>query len=401
MFLSFSDIRTGVIALLIIILALVVTEWLARRKILPVEISRKILHVTAIATCAWVISTFENRLLLAFVFLLFTVLLWWVTRKNWLSTNNIRSYGIAFFPAAFALLLFIKGIPQEIIAYAALTLAVCDAAAGLAGHYLAPRKMRVLFEEKSWMGFFAFWCSNTILSYFFFNLVSSEAWLFLAAIALLPALTELFSYKGSDNFTVPVITALWICLLLQLPVTVPGEHEAYFDIFGRGSVSELYATIVMMAALSLFAVYKKWLTIDGAAAACWMGLLILVTCGPRGFIAPGLFLVCGSLLSKLNKRSTDRNGRTAIQVFANGIVGVICMLVYALFYQPEFLYASLASFCVGICDSVSSEAGGYWKGRTVDILSFKKVSPGLSGGISWPGTLAGMAGAALLAGVTS
>ncbi|MBL7728206.1 MAG: DUF92 domain-containing protein, partial [Dinghuibacter sp.] len=47
------------------------------------------------------------------------------------------------------------------------------------------------------------------------------------------------------------------------------------------------------------------------------------------------------------------------------------------------------------------EAGGYWKGRTVDILSFKKVSPGLSGGISWPGTLAGMAGAALLAGVTS
>jgi uncharacterized membrane protein len=47
-------------------------------------------------------------------------------------------------------------------------------------------------------------------------------------------------------------------------------------------------------------------------------------------------------------------------------------------------------------DSVSSELGTYFKGITVDIISFKKSPFGISGGISWQGTVAGLCGAILL-----
>ncbi len=399
MILSFSDIRVGMFALLAISAALVITELLARKKILAQELARKMLHVAAIGSCAGAIHSFENRQLLAFVFLFFTLLLWYVTRKGWLSTNNQRSYGIVFFPPAFALLLFAEAIPTKAIVYSALVLAFCDAAAGLTGRYLPVKKNPFLFEEKSWAGFGVFWFCCTVVTFFVLDAANPEAWLLCAVFSLLPALTELFSYKGSDNFTIPVITAIWICLLLALPVSVPGEHDAYLDIFGSGSLPEFYGATGLMIMFGFIAVYKKWLTQGGAAAALWMGFLILVCCGWRGFIAPGLFLVSGSLLSKLNKQPGEKLGRNAKQVFANGITGIICMMVYALFYRQEFLYASIASFAVGICDSVGSEAGRYFKGRTVDILSLRKTTPGLSGGISLPGTVAGLAGAALLAGV--
>jgi uncharacterized membrane protein len=48
-------------------------------------------------------------------------------------------------------------------------------------------------------------------------------------------------------------------------------------------------------------------------------------------------------------------------------------------------------------DSVSSDLGIYFKGKTYDIISFKKMATGLSGGISMEGSLAGLLASILLA----
>ncbi len=48
-------------------------------------------------------------------------------------------------------------------------------------------------------------------------------------------------------------------------------------------------------------------------------------------------------------------------------------------------------------DTASSEAGNYFKGRVVDIVSWKPVQKGLSGGVSVTGTAAGAAGAFVIA----
>lgn len=385
MHLSQHDLYTGLIAVGIIALALLCIELLVKKQWLNKLLGRKFLHLTAICTCAWAINHFENRLLLAYTFLLFFFILLWVIRKGWMQVNEYKTYGIALFPLAFALLLFIPAVSNSIIVYAVLILGISDALAGITGEKFGKQKIVFLSETKSWAGFAAFFISAFIISLFYFNNFSMHGILLCLALAILPAITELFSYRGSDNLTVPLLTASWVMLILN---------------FNNFQLLQLLVSILFFAALSIYVVYKKWLTISGAVAACWMALLLYATGGYKAFIAPGIFLVSGSLLSKLNKPATEKDGRNAIQVFANGIIGMLFMILYGITQQDIFLITAIVSFVISMSDSTSSETGVYIKGVTYDILSFKKMEPGLSGGISLPGTLAGLAGGFFLSYIT-
>jgi uncharacterized protein (TIGR00297 family) len=377
-----QDLITGGTALAIIILALLGIELLVKFKLIRQLGGRKLLHITAISSCAWAIGQFENRLLLAFIFLVFFFILLVLIQKRWLQVNEYRSYGIALFPLAFSCLLFIPALDQQLIAYAAWILGICDALAGIIGTYFGKKKIMFLYEQKSWTGFFTFFLAALLVTAIFFHDLSMNGIVLCLLLSLLPALTELFSYRGSDNFSVPVITALWAWLLLHMQAS---------------DWQMLLGMTVFFMLLACFAVYKKWLTVAGAAAACWMAMWLYSTGKELAFIAPGIFLICGSLLSKLNKPAHEKEGRSAIQVFANGIMGIVYMMLFGILHQPVFLLVALVSFTISMTDSVSSELGYFFKGATFDIGSFKKCAPGLSGGISIAGTLCGLAAAGLLA----
>ena len=383
MHLSQQDLFTGLIAIAAIAVALLCIELSVKNKLLNKLIGRKLLHFTAICTCAFSIYRFENRILLACTFLLFFFILLWVIRKGWMQVNEYKTYGIALFPLAFALLLFIPAFSIVVIVYAVLILGISDAIAGIYGEYFGKQKIIFLAEKKSWAGFTAFYISAFVFSlcYFSNSIFSVNKILFCAILALLPALTELFSYKGSDNFTVPIFSAVWLLLINHI-------EKINLQIF--------FVFIVVFILLSLFAVYKKWLIISGATAALWMALLLFGTGELKAFIAPGIFLISGSLLSKLNKPQKEKEGRNAKQVFANGIIGIVFMIFYGVTKHDIYLITAIVSFCISMADSTSSELGVYFKGATYDILSFKRMQPGVSGGISWQGTLAGLAGALLL-----
>jgi len=381
MHLSQHDLFTGLITILIICFAFVCIEISVKNKLLNKLMGRKLLHFIAICTCACSINHFENRLLLAYAFLLFFFILLWVIQKNWMQVNENKTYGIALFPLSFAVLLFIPTFSIIIIVYSVLILGISDAVAGIFGEYFGKQKIIFLSENKSWAGFTAFYLSALIVSLFYFNDFSLQGILLCTTLGLLPAITELFSYRGSDNLTVPLFTAAWVLLIINLDLI---------------QLQNFLLLILLFAALSLFSVYKKWLTVSGAIAACWMALLLYTTGGFKAFIAPGIFLISGSLLSKLNKSQNEKEGRNAKQVFANGITSIVFMILFGLTKQPVYLTTAIASFCISMADSASSETGFYLKGATYDIVSFKKLPPGVSGGISLQGTLAGAAGAVLL-----
>ena len=179
----------------------------------------------------------------------------------------------------------------------------------------------------------------------------------------------------------PLFTATWALLILNVETS---------------QLQSLLLSALLFATLSSLAVYKKWLTTSGAVAAFWVALLLLITGGYKAFIAPGIFLISGSILSKLNKPQKEKDGRNALQVFANGIIGILFMIMYKIVHDPVYLITAIASFCISMSDNTSSEIGMYLKGSTYDILSFKKMPPGVSGGMSLQGTFAGLAGAMLL-----
>lgn len=384
MFLSQQDIVTGLIALGIIGIATLLLQLAMKRQYVAATYARKYLHVAAIVTCAWAIARFHNLWLLAGVFVCSAAILYIALRKGFMQVGQGRSYGIAFFPLAFAVLLIWPGVDREAVVLAVLVLGISDAAAGWAGSYFDSNQAKFLYETKSWLGFVVFFITAFITACVYIGSVESGVWLFCYCFALVPALSELFSYKGSDNFTVPIIAAVWYGLLQQFT----GQH--LFDL-------ALFSVLLLL--LSLAAIYRNWLMPGGAAAAALLGLLFFAADGYRAMALPVLFLVTGSLLSKLNGEKEESGGRSAVQVFANGGVGAVCWVLHQTTGQFIFSVAAMMSFAIAMSDTVSAEWGKYRKGRTYDLLRWKQVPVGLSGGVSWAGTRAGLLAAFVAAGL--
>lgn len=384
MFLSQADIFTALIAVSIIGIILVLIQIAVRKKWLNQLAGRKLLHVTAISTCAFAIANFENRLLLAYILLIFFFILLWVIRRGWMQVNEEKTYGIALFPFAFAVLLFMPIFPKKIIVLSALILAISDALAGFIGEYYGKQKVIFLTEKKSCIGFAVFYCSAIIITCLYTGNYSPEGILFCGTFALLPAITELFSHRGSDNLLVPIFTAVWAMLIVNATT---------------GALIQFWLLIFLFIAAAYLGMIKKWLTISGAVAAIWTALLLYSTGTFKAFIAPGLFLITGSLLSKLNNNTKEKIGRNAKQVFANGIIGVLLMIFYKLTTHQVYLIGALASYCISMTDTVSSELGVYLKGKVYNIVSLKKMQQGLSGGISAAGTITGFLSAFIFAGI--
>ena len=98
--------------------------------------------------------------------------------------------------------------------------------------------------------------------------------------------------------------------------------------------------------------------------------------------------------------------RDAVQVLANGGFGMAGIAGFLLTGSPLFLTVYAAAIAESLGDSVASSAGMAMQGPTYDICTLKRLSPGISGGISLAGTLSALAACAsvglfaLLTGIT-
>lgn len=358
-------------AICIISITTFIFKKITEKKLIHQEFGRKILHFIAIMTCALVVYTTKSRIQIAWIFMLFSVILFFIAHQNILLPSIRKSYGIALFPLAFGLLLIVP-LPLNSVLFGMITLGVSDALAGAVGSQWSKNKHVFLYEQKSWLGFLVFYCSTLIIGYFFVGLSPM-----LLILAFVPALSELFSFRGSDNLSVPIMSSIWFVILQENKID--GLDWLFF--------------LGMVMLLNLV-YYKKWLSVSGTTAALFLGTLIIFSSGPIYLLPIALFFIIGSLTSKLHPKSADASGRNAVQVFANGLVAVIALLFYFMSENEIFLLASIASVAISFADTLSSDLGIYFKKTTYDIITFDRVKTGLSGGISLPGTFAGMIGSA-------
>ncbi len=136
-------------------------------------------------------------------------------------------------------------------------------------------------------------------------------------------------------------------------------------------------------AVSIGAWAFGWITPGAALMVFFMGTVVILRLGWFWTLPPVLFLAVGSLLS-----GGRRARRDALQVLANGGMATL----WALLAEPG---AYLTALTVGFADTVATEVGTRLSPRAYLITDLRKVPPGTSGGVSLPGTLAGL-GAALL-----
>ena len=145
-----------------------------------------------------------------------------------------------------------------------------------------------------------------------------------------------------------------------------------------------------------FTVRRRILTLGGAMLAGVIALCVVVAQGWLLLLPLFFFLISGVLLGRLNTqaRSDAKHGRPrdAMQVFCSG--GLYAMLAWA---NGPYAHVWMAiSLCTATCDTWASELGMWSRRSTFNIVTWKRVESGLSGGISWPGTFGGLVGAILM-----
>lgn len=353
-------------------------EFAIRRAWLPFFIGRKLLHVLAIGTTAWMIDLSQESLTLGLVLVAIGVLLMVVLLnfKWWLQQEF--SYGIALFPISLGGLLLL-GVSASWIATAAWVLALSDASAGLVGRTWGAPKLNFLSESKSYQGAFAFFTTASIVMAVRFPDLHLGWWLLLS---LIPTLTELFSWRGSDNFFLPIFTVGWIQLVLQSPFI--------------GSWIGVLVGGVIVLFLVWFVRSRNWLDQTGSLAALWIAAILWMSGGWKALSGPVFLLVVGSITGKLIRPNHASEKRTAQQVFSNGLIGVVLYMLYGMTGQFHWLLLAWSSFAISVCDTISSEVGVAVGGRTYNAVTLRSMQPGLSGGISLAGTAGGFAAMLLL-----
>jgi uncharacterized protein (TIGR00297 family) len=171
------------------------------------------------------------------------------------------------------------------------------------------------------------------------------------------------------------------------------------------SVGLVAAALACNAALAVAAYAKRAVSVSGAVFGFLVGFGVFVFGGVAHFIILGTFFVSSSVLSRIGASQKvllegvhERgNRRDAVQVLANGGVG---LLAAALSFATDSLVWSVAytaSFAAANADTWSSELGVLSRGRPRSILTWRMVEPGVSGGVSTLGLLAGAAGSATIA----
>lgn len=148
------------------------------------------------------------------------------------------------------------------------------------------------------------------------------------------------------------------------------------------------------------AYWKQSLSLSGMLAAAVMGTIYFGAGNAFWFGILLLFFISSSLLSKLRQEhkaelelTYDKTGRRdAGQVFANGGIGMVVVLLNAI--HPHLLWEFLF---VGVMATVTSdtwatEIGTLSRKAPRSVLTGRKLPTGASGGVSLAGTLAAAGG---------
>lgn len=170
----------------------------------------------------------------------------------------------------------------------------------------------------------------------------------------------------------------------------------------------IFLPIIIISGI-VYSILAKKLTVLAAFTGGILAYLIFTAAGYPGLAMMTTFFILGSAATSLYRhkkqafvsKEEEKKGRNAMQVLANAGAAAIAGVV-TLFY-PKLTYLMLpamaASFASATADTLSSELGMVYGKRFFNVISFKTDHCGMDGAISLEGTLIGVAGSCIIAGI--
>lgn len=137
---------------------------------------------------------------------------------------------------------------------------------------------------------------------------------------------------------------------------------------------------------------------SGALAGGLAGLLLLAGAGPTAFVALATLFLMTWVSTRLGYRrklalglAERREGRNAWQILANLAVTALGCMVFSATGNRIWFVAAVAALAEAATDTVASEIGQYRGPDARMITTGERVPAGTDGGITIPGTIAGLA----------
>lgn len=292
------------------------------------------------------------------------------------------SLGTLFYPlGVITAFLLLYNKPIQFFQISILILTVSDTAANIAGQV---RPGNIYFnafkEEKSLYGVLSF----GLTAFLVFRLFLPETDFRLSTyvlLAILLAITfEVVSYKGSDNFSIPVGSALFFMMI---------DHF-------EGNLLFLILVLILSAVASWFFHHRGLLTKNGSLVTYFMGLYFLGVLGWSWTLPMIAFFVTSvfftGLHARLKKKGRSANRRNAWQVLANGLGATLFSAGFLLLGEPVMVYFFVSVVAAVTADTWASELGPVFHKRCFSLSDFRIRASGVSGGISPMGSLAALAG---------
>lgn len=373
------------------------------------EVGRKLVHVGigAIALSLAVL-TWQQAALCALVALVHNVFLLPRYGGRAIFRGEARArgvdFGIAVYPASVLSLILLFRDHLEIAAVGWIFMAVGDGMAGAVGGLLGKSTGKLPWNpDKSWAGLLAFVAAGVPAATFVHAVVSGEPQTARVVIALLVvgaivAILESLPIGIDDNLLVPLSggALAWCALFLVDPATLAAA--------GTEMLARLPWALAVNLTLGAAAYAARSVDVSGLVHGVLLGTALWVCGGFAAFSMLLLFFVLGTGATKIGYRiklaegtAQEKGGRRgARNAWANTGAGVLFAFLGAASGDPVYLLAVAAAFATAASDTLGSEIGQAFGRRTFLITTFRPVPRGTDGAVSLEGTLAGIAGSAVV-----
>jgi len=369
------------------------------------ETTRKIVHIMVGILMLFSPFLFESNappIVLAVIFVFVNFYAIKSGKLGGMHSIERKTYGTVYFPIGFLILSIFWWDKPVIFEVSLLLLTFADTAAAIVGERInSPDTYIIWKDQKTIQGNVIMFLTSTLLVGFgttiFTNIfeqtpVDLQVLIPLSLfVAIIATIAESASKSGSDNLTVPLITAI--------------TYDLFLTTAQNGELLYLLSWVLVSLIFAFIAHRLNALSIDGAIGAFVVGIFVFGMGRWKFMIPMVVFFLVSSLLSKIGIKRKESiktsfgkgSKRDIIQVFANG--GIPLLLTIWWYYSPsDWLYATyLASVAAASADTWATEIGFFSKKPPRHSISFKPVEPGISGGITTIGILGGFAGSAAIA----
>jgi len=151
--------------------------------------------------------------------------------------------------------------------------------------------------------------------------------------------------------------------------------------------------------------WRKSVNASGAVAGAVLGAVIFVAAGPLLWLLMAAFVLSSTGFTRFRAQQKEElskilekgGRRDALQVLANGGVGMLMAILLRLTGEPQIVFAMAAAFASANADTWASEIGPLSRREPVSLVTLRRVARGTSGGVSWLGVSATVCGALLIA----